>query len=107
MGADLSSSSHAINKKDNILVLGKAFVQGINGPTIYIEKGYSINFTENNKKFCFSLHHDNGANKSYLFVNGREIHKFTAKNSEITATLLFLGNISKDFSVDNMKKKKD
>ena len=104
MGADLSSSSHAINKKDNIL--GKAFVQGINGPTIYIEKGYSINFAENYKKFCLSLHHDNGANKSYLFVNGREIHKFTAKNSEITATPLCLGNISKDFSVDNMQKKK-
>ena len=45
----------------------------------------------------------NGAN-SYLFCNGREIYKFTAKNSEITATLLCLGNNSKDFSVDSMKK---
>ena len=47
--------------------------------------------------------HFNGAN-SYLFVNGTEIHKFKAKDSEIVATTLCLGNISKDFSVDNMKK---
>ena len=47
--------------------------------------------------------HYNGAN-SYLFVNGTEIHKFKAKDSETAASLLSLGNISKDFSVDNMKK---
>ena len=50
LGVDMSSSSHANNKKNNILVLGKDFVQGINGTTIYAEKLYSINFTENNKK---------------------------------------------------------
>ena len=33
-GADLSSSSHDNNKK----ILGKDFVQGINGTTIYGEK---------------------------------------------------------------------
>ena len=81
-GADLSSSSHDNNKKNNILVHGKDFVQGINGTTtIYAEKFYSINFTEKNKKFCLSLH-CNKAN-SYLFVNGTEIHKFKAKDSEI------------------------
>ena len=47
--------------------------------------------------------HCNGGN-SYLFVNGTEIYKFKAKDSEIVATPLFLGDISKDFSVDNMKK---
>ena len=47
--------------------------------------------------------HYNGA-ESCLFVNGREIIKFKAKDSEIVATLLCLGNVSKDFSVDNMKK---
>ena len=49
-----------------------------------------------------SLHY-NGAN-SYLFVNGAEIYKFKAKDSEIVATPLCLGNISKNFSVNNMKK---
>ena len=52
------------------------------------------------KKFCLSLHY-NGAD-SYLFVNGTEIYKFKAKDSEIVA--LCLGNISKDWSVDNMKR---
>ena len=63
---------------------------------------FSINFTENNKKFCLSLHW-NGAN-NYLFVIGREIYKFKAKNSEIVATPLCQGNISKDWTVENMKK---
>ena len=49
-----------------------------------------------------SLHY-NGAN-SYLFANGTEIIKFKAKNSEIVATSLCIGNISKNWSVDNMKK---
>ena len=47
--------------------------------------------------------HYNGAN-SYLFVNGKEIHKFKAKDSEIVATQLCLGNISKDWAVDKLKK---
>ena len=47
--------------------------------------------------------HYNGEN-SYLFVNGTEIHKFKAKDSEIVPYPLCLGNISKDHSVDNMKK---
>ena len=60
------------------------------------------NFTVTKKKFCLSLHY-NGAN-SYLFVNGMEIIKFKAKDSAIVPTPLYLGNISKDWSVDNMKK---
>ena len=101
-GVDLSSSSHANNKENNILVLSKDFVQGINGTTIYAEKLHLINFTEKNLKNCLSFY-CNGAN-NYLFVNGTEIHKFKAKDSEIVASLLCLGNISKDISVDNMEK---
>ena len=63
---------------------------------------YLINFTVTKKKFCLSLHY-NGAH-SYLFVNGTEIYNFKAKDSEIVAGPLSLGNISKDWSVDNMKK---
>ena len=40
-----------------------------------------------------------------MFVNGTGIYKFKAKDSEIVATPLCLGNILKDWSVDNMKKK--
>ena len=63
---------------------------------------YSINFTVTKKKFSLSLHY-NGAN-SYLFVNGTEIYKFKAKGSEIVASPLCLGNISKDWATDNMKR---
>ena len=47
--------------------------------------------------------HYNGAN-SYLFVYATEIYKFKAKDSEIVASPLCLRNISKDWSVDNMKR---
>ena len=40
-----------------------------------------------------------------MFVNGKETHRFKANDSEIVATQLCLGNISKDWSVDNMKEK--
>ena len=40
----------------------------------------------------------------YLFVNGTEIYKFKAKDSEIVAGPLSLGHISKDWSTDNIKK---
>ena len=37
-------------------------------------------------------------------MNGKEIYKFKAKDSQIVASPLCLGNISKDWSLDNMKK---
>ena len=39
-----------------------------------------------------------------MFVNGTEIIKLKAKDSEIIATPLCIGNISEDFSAENMKK---
>ena len=100
-GVDVSSSTKIDNRKKDILILGKGPTQGLES-TLSAEKMYSINFTKKNTKFCLSLHY-NGAN-SYLFVNGTEIIKFKAKNSEILAYSLCLGNISKDWSQDNMKK---
>ena len=79
-GLDMSSSLHVDNRKKDILILGS-------GPR---------------KKFCLSFHY-NGVN-SYLFVNGTKIYKFKAKDCEIVASPLCSGNISKDWSVDNMKK---
>ena len=105
-GVGISLSPYIDNKKKNILILGKHTLKILGRHklehTLTAEKLYSINFTENNKKFCLSLDY-NGAN-SYLFVNGTEIIKFTAKDSEIVATPLCLGNISKDVSVGNIKK---
>ena len=85
-------------KKKDILILGKGSRPGLGH--IHCRKNL-LNFTEKDKKFCLSLHY-NGAN-SNLFVDGIKIYKFKAKYSEIVATPLCLGNISKDWSVDNMK----
>ena len=41
---------------------------------------------------------------SYIFVHGVKIYKFNPKDSEINASSLCLGNVSKDFSVDKIKK---
>ena len=101
-GDNISSSVHIDSKKKYILILGEGPTQGLNGTTLTAEKKYSINFTKHKKKFCLSLHY-NGAN-SYIFANDVEIIEFKAKDSEIVATLLCLGTVSKDISVDNMKK---
>ena len=98
-GVDMSSPINIDNREKDILILGKGPTQALEH-ILREEKMYSIHFIENCKK-RFSLHY-NGAN-SYLFVNGTEIHKFKAKDSETAATPLCLGNISKDWSVDNMK----
>ena len=97
-----SSSIHADNKRKDILILGIGPTQGLGEHSLTAEKMYSINFSMGAKKFCLSLHY-NGAN-SYLFVNGTEIVTFKAKDSKIVASPLCLGNTSKDWSTDNMKK---
>ena len=102
-GVDIRSSVHIDNKEKDILILGSGPTQGLGEDSLTAEKMYSINFSETRKKFCLSLHY-NGVN-SYLFVNGTEIIKFKAKDSELTSTMLCLGNISNDFSVINMKKR--
>ena len=91
-----------ITEKKDILILRKGPTQGLES-TLSVEKTYSINFTKKNTKFCLSLH-CNGANR-YLFVNGKEIIKFKAKDSKIVPYSLCLGNISKDWANDNMNKK--
>ena len=96
----MSFSTHIDNKKKGILLLRKGLTQGL-GHTLTAEKMQSINFTVT-KNFCLSFHYY-GAN-SYLFVSGTDIYKFKGKDFEIVASPLCLGNISKDWSADNMKK---
>ena len=100
-GVDMSSSTKIDNRKKDILILGKGPTQGLEH-TLSAKKMYSINFTVTEKKFCLNLHYNWAI--SYLFLNGTEIIKLKAKDSEIVATPLCLENISKDWSVDNMKK---
>ena len=101
-GADMSSSEHVHNRKQDTLVLGKGATQGLEDIGLAAEKKYAINFSEQQNTFCLSLHYD-GEN-SYLIVNSLEINKFKAKDSEINAFPLCLGNVSTDFLVDDMKK---
>ena len=86
----MSLSTKIDNRKKDILILGKGPTQGLE-QTLSPEKMYSIKFTKENTKFCLSLHY-NGAN-SYLFVNSKEIHKFTVKDSQINPYKLCLGKI--------------
>ena len=54
----MSSSTKIDNREKDILILGKGPTQGLEH-TLSAEKMYLINFTENNKKFCLSLHYIN------------------------------------------------
>ena len=76
-GVDMIFSKHANNKRNNIYVMGKYYVQRINDTTIYAEKMYYRNFTDPGKKFVLSLHYN--VNNSYLYVNGNQELKFKAK----------------------------
>ena len=101
-GVNTSNSSHSTNKTQNIYVLGIDFVQGINNTTIYAEKIYKTNFTEQSKKFVLSLHY-NGDN-SYLFVNWSQELKFKSSVDYMDRHLLCVGNISSDWSLTNSTK---
>ena len=90
----MSFSAHIDNKNKYILILGIGPTQGLEH-ALTAEKMYSKNLIVTKNIFCLTLH-CNGAN-SYSFVSGTEIYKFKAKDSEIVATPLRLGNISKDW----------
>ena len=62
---------HIDNKKNYILILGKGPTQGLDNTTLTSEKMYSPNFNVDNKKFCLSLYYN--GDRSYLFVNGKEL----------------------------------
>ena len=62
---------------------------------------YSPNFTVDNKTFCLSLHYY--SDNSYLFVNGREVTKFKAKNSELIRYLMCLGSLAKGYNKNSLK----
>ena len=91
----------------NFTLTKKKFCLHYNGANSYLfVNGTEIQFKAKDSEvvatpLCFCLHY-NGAN-SYLFVNGTEI-QFKAKDSEVVATPFCLGSISKDWSVDNVRK---
>ena len=98
----MSFSSHSTNKANNIYVLGKDFVQGINDTTLYAKKNYKTDFTESNKKFVLSLHYN--FSNSYLFVSGTQELKFKSKSDQILKEKLCVGNLSNDWTTTNSEK---
>ena len=94
-GVDSSSFRHSSKKTQNILVLRKDFIQKIDNTTIYAERMSSPSFPLDDKIFCLSLHYN--SDNSYLFVNGKEVSKSKAKNSELKKYNLCLGSILKDY----------
>ena len=80
-GVGNSSSSHADNCKNNILILGEGATFGISERFGSREKKFNINLSKANTKFCLSLHYN--VDNSYLFVNGKEIFKFKADNKNV------------------------
>ena len=101
-GADMNSSVYIDNKNKDILDLVEAPTQELDDTTLTAEAKNSISFTQSGKRLVLSLHH-NGIN-SLLFVNATKIYQFKAKDSEIKDYKLCLGNISKDFTINNIKK---
>ena len=96
LGVHESSLLHSNNKANNIYVMGKGFVQGINNRTLYAEKVCSQNFTHPNKKFVLSLHYN--GDDSYLFVNGKQELKFKCKSDQLVKEKLCIGNLSNNWS---------
>ena len=74
----------------------------IRSSTLTAEAKYPINFTQLRKRFVLIVHY-NGSNSS-LFVNAAKIYQFKPKNSKLKDYTLCLGNISKDFTITNIKK---
>ena len=101
-GVDMSSSVHVANRANNIYVMSKDFIQGINDTTIYVEKLFHNNFTEFGVKFVLSLHY-NGDN-SYLFANSRQELQFKAKDDQIINQNLCLGNLSSEWTTSESEK---
>ena len=99
----MSSSVYIDNKNKDILIFGEGPTQGLDDTTLTAEDKYSINFTQPRERFVLRLHY-NGSN-SFLFVNATKIYQFKAKDSEVKYYILRLGNISKDFTINNMKKR--
>ena len=97
----MSSSVYIDNKGKDILILSEGPTQWLDDTTLTAEAKYPINFTQSGKRFVLSLHYNGG--NSFLFVNATKVHQFKAKDSEIKDYALFLGNISKDFTINNMK----
>ena len=90
--------------KNDISILGERPRQGSDDTTLAADVKYPFNLTQSKRRFVLSLHYNGSRN--FLFVNAIKIHQFKAKESEAKPYPLCFGNISKDFTINNMRKRK-
>ena len=83
-------------------ILVKGPTQELYDTILTAEVTYPTNFPQPGKRFVLQLHY-NGSN-NFLFANTTKVYQFQAKRSEIEDYALCLDNVSKDFTVNNLKK---
>ena len=74
-------------------------MSGLDGAAITAEAKYYANITKSRKEICLNLHY----NAVFLYPNGLEIQQFKVKVPEIKLYQLCLANISKEFSINDIK----
>ena len=89
------------SENKDTLILDERLIQGLDYTTLTAQEKYPFSFTQSGKRFVLSLHY-NGSD-SFLFVNATKVYQFKAKDSEIEDYTLCLFNISKYFTINNMK----
>ena len=100
-GDDMSSSVDTKNKEKGILILGEGPTQEIDDITLTAQAKYSINVIQSRKRFVLRLHYN--GNKSFLLANATKTCQFKTKDSQVKDYTLNLGNISKYFTINDMK----
>ena len=98
----MSSSVHINNKNKDILILGEGPKQALDDTALTAEAKHPIHFTQPRKWFTLRLHYN--GNKRLLFVKATKMYQLKANNSWIRNYTLCLGNILKDFTINNIKK---
>ena len=99
-GVGNSSSVHIDNNKNDIIILHKGRTQVLNDSTIAVEAEYSTDFSRSRKKIvsvCIIME----ATLFYLLMRQRYNNSKQKTLKKIYS--LCLGNISKEFAVNNMK----
>ena len=94
----MNSSVH-VDKKD-IIILGERPTQGLDDTALTAEAKYPNNFTQSGKNLYY-VYNVKEVTVSCLLKLQKYIK---AKNSEIKNCAQRLGNISKDFTINNLKK---
>ena len=102
-GVDMNSSIHVDNKGKVILSLGEGPTQGLDDTTLTAEAKYLINFQQSGKIFLLSRYTIMEAKVSF-FLKIQQYINSMQKNSEIKDYALRLGNVSKDFTINNIEK---